>query len=593
MSRNRRSSTRTARRLPIERLESRLLRSTTYYVAPGGSDYAAGTKTAPYATIQNAEYQVQPGDTVIVEPGTYAGFNMGYISSSVSGTASAPITFEADPTAAPGSVIINSRNISTPDGIDLEPGNSYVNIEGFTVTNGGTIARAGIRVTGSDHVNVLNNTVSGCGDWGILSGFANYLLIEGNSVSGSIAQHGIYVGNSSTGDSIIGNTVFNNHMCGIHLNGDASQGGSGMITDATVEDNIIYNNGLGGGSAINCDGVADSIIENNLLYGNHASGISLYHIDGTDGSTNDLVVNNTIEMASDGRWAININSASTGTTLFNNVLFDDNGYNGSVDISSDSLAGFVSDHNIVAAQFAVDDNTMSLSQWQSQTGQDTDSVQSTPSAVFVNPAAGNYDLVSGAATSVGVSSLNNQSAPTTDVYGNLRSGASDVGATERAVHTIPDAVNPALNDLVVGGSGANDVISLTLSGGMVSVDVNGTVTGNIPASSLAEINVHCGPGGDTVTVAPSVTVGVFIHGGGGNDSLTGASNDTLAGGGGNDTLVAAGSGDFLYGRGGNDELIGQAAGADTVYGAGGNDATIVEMGPNVIVTGGTNESLFT
>src|ERR1700690_2046825 len=108
MRSTKRTRSRKNRSLGIENLEGRLLYSTTYYVAPGGSDYAAGTKAAPYATIQNAEYQVQAGDTVIVEPGTYAGFNMGYISSSVSGTASAPITFEADPSATPGSVIITS-----------------------------------------------------------------------------------------------------------------------------------------------------------------------------------------------------------------------------------------------------------------------------------------------------------------------------------------------------------------------------------------------------------------------------------------------------------------------------------------------------
>ena len=53
-----------------------------------------------------------------------------------------------------------------------------------------------------------------------------------------------------------------------------------IISFALVERNIIYENGVGGGSGINCDGVSDSIFRNNLLYNNHASGISLYGIDG-------------------------------------------------------------------------------------------------------------------------------------------------------------------------------------------------------------------------------------------------------------------------------------------------------------------------
>ncbi len=68
----------------------------------------------------------------------------------------------------------------------------------------------------------------------------------------------------------------------------------------------------GGGSRINMDGVINSIVRDNLLYDNHASGISLYHIDAATGSTGDIVVNNTIVNAADGRWCVNINSDSTG-----------------------------------------------------------------------------------------------------------------------------------------------------------------------------------------------------------------------------------------------------------------------------------------
>ena len=48
---------------------------------------------------------------------------------------------------------------------------------------------------------------------------------------------------------------------------------------------MIYDNGRGGGSGINCDGVQNSLIRNNLIYNTHASGISLYRIDGGGGST--------------------------------------------------------------------------------------------------------------------------------------------------------------------------------------------------------------------------------------------------------------------------------------------------------------------
>jgi hypothetical protein len=42
-----------------------------YFVAPDGSDTAAGTKEAPFATLQRAQGAVAPGDTVYVRGGTY------------------------------------------------------------------------------------------------------------------------------------------------------------------------------------------------------------------------------------------------------------------------------------------------------------------------------------------------------------------------------------------------------------------------------------------------------------------------------------------------------------------------------------------
>jgi hypothetical protein len=42
-----------------------------YYVAPNGSDAAAGTITAPFATVQRGQQAAEPGDTVMIRGGTY------------------------------------------------------------------------------------------------------------------------------------------------------------------------------------------------------------------------------------------------------------------------------------------------------------------------------------------------------------------------------------------------------------------------------------------------------------------------------------------------------------------------------------------
>ena len=156
------------------------------------------------------------------------------------------------------------------------------------------------------------------------------------------------------------NQVWGNAGNGIHMNGDLSQGGNGLIVNAVVEKNVIYDNGRQGGSGINADGVQNSRFLNNLLYNNHASGISLYRIDGAAGSTNNLVAHNTITMASDGRWALNIQNGSAGTSVVNTILHNNHSSRGSIDISADSLPGFTSNHNIVRERFTIDDGSVEL-----------------------------------------------------------------------------------------------------------------------------------------------------------------------------------------------------------------------------------------
>jgi hypothetical protein len=354
----------------------------TFYVDPAGNDSAAGAATSPWRTLQKAANTVRAGDLVIVRAGHYAGLYL-----TTSGTATDPITFRGDPGA-----IVDTQNPTTPDGINLE-GASYVVIENFSVTG---LPRAGIRSDLNHNVTIRGNTGDLNGRWGILTGFSDDLLIENNVMSRSQAEHGIYVGNSGDRPVIRRNVVWGNHANGIHMNGDLSQGGDGIISSAVVEANTIHDNGVGGGSGINCDGVQSSIIRNNLLYNNHASGISLYQIDGGQPARNNQILHNTIVEASDARWAINIQNASTGNVVRNNILYNQHSFRGSIAISADSLPGFVSDTNVVMDRFSTDggDTRVTLAAWRSATGQDLHSVVATPAMLFADFAGNDYHLSS-------------------------------------------------------------------------------------------------------------------------------------------------------------------------------------------------------
>jgi MYXO-CTERM domain-containing protein len=213
------------------------------------------------------------------------------------------------------------------------------------------------------------------------------------------------------------------------MNGDISQGGTGVITGALVEKNVIYSNGAGGGSGINCDGVQASVIRNNLIYDEHASGISLYQIDAAQPAFKNVVVNNTIVVAADGRWALNIKNGSTGNSAYNNILLNLNPAHGSIDIAADSLVGFSSDYNVVVDLFTPDDGTTFLSQamWQAQTGQDAHSFIATAAALFVGN--GDYHL---SATSPAIDKGTSSDAPSDDLDGNARPQGNgwDIGAYE-------------------------------------------------------------------------------------------------------------------------------------------------------------------
>lgn len=388
-----------------------------YYVAPGGSDAADGLAPGTaWATLQHAADTVAPGDTVHVADGNYAGFDVRVTASEL-----APVTFVADGPA----VQIVADNPVTPDGINIENA-SWVTVDGFVV-NGRT--RTGIRTAVSDHVTIRNCRCGDNGKWGILTGFVDDVLIENNETYGSIDEHGIYVSNSGDRPVIRGNHSHDNRANGIHMNGDESLGGDGLISNALVENNVIHGNGVGGGSGINMDGVTDSVVRNNLLYDNHSSGISLYRIDGATGSTGNLVINNTVINASNGRWCVNINNGSTGNTLRNNILYNLHPFRGVIVIDASSTAGFSSDHNSLMDRMSPDGDAtiLDLADWQAL-GYDQNSFVATPVAHFVNPASDFHLLPTSPAIDAGTST----DAPGTDIEGGARpvGAGHDLGAYE-------------------------------------------------------------------------------------------------------------------------------------------------------------------
>lgn len=392
----------------------------TYYVGPGGSDSNPGTAAQPFRQVRKAVSLLQAGDTVLVADGSYLGFDV----FNKLGTAGAPITIRA---TGPNSVVTKTTDRGdNRDTIHISDC-AHLVVDGFRSFNAN---RAGLRVQGGHHVTVRNCVFGDNATWGMFTGFSEHLLIENNECYGSTNEHGIYVSNSADHPVLRGNRCWSNGGGGIQLNADINiQPGDGIITNALIEGNVLYDNGRRGGGALNLDGIQYSVVRNNLLFNNHASGIIFFQIDGGDGPRGNQVYHNTIDMAADGRWALNFLQTTGLNTVRNNLLLTRHSFRGGLRYgNATDVANTDSDYNIVSRVTPNDSDVLTLAQWQAQ-GHEQHSISATLAAVFVNADAGNFRLLN---NSPAVDAAQSIPVVATDLEGEARvwGSAPDMGAYE-------------------------------------------------------------------------------------------------------------------------------------------------------------------
>lgn len=187
----------------------------TYYVSAGsGNDSNPGSQTQPWQTLKKASLTVVAGDTVMVGPGRYTdstatterAFNP-----TNSGTASAPITFQADP---PLAAVLVAPSISVAAwSVDYK---SYIVLDGFK-------AEGMVGFRHSDHITIQNCEVI-------------YGSIQGTDIS---LNWGIIVHGT---DSI----VRNNYVHDMRNSGNSLQNSTGIEVIKSTR-NLIENNDVDGG----------------------------------------------------------------------------------------------------------------------------------------------------------------------------------------------------------------------------------------------------------------------------------------------------------------------------------------------------------
>jgi parallel beta-helix repeat protein len=301
----------------------------TYRCSPQGSDSNDGIE-APWRTLQKASAHLQPGDTLIVADGNYPGG----VAHRRSGRPDAPITYRAEHA---GQAALRGGKIGF-----LIDNADWIVLDGLAVREA---MFRGVRVLVSHHVTVRNCTFAGNAVEGLISGYCNDLVLENNEAYGNGRGyvgpegdyvpgkgHGIYVSSSGDRPVIRNNRSHDNSGCGLQVNGYGDPDINGRlrgivvdhaISEAIIEDNVLYRNARGGGAGINMMSVRDSLIANNLLYHNLAGGIALFDDYAGEewGCRNNRFVNNTVYFRpGEGRYGILFTSGSRGNLLRNNII---------------------------------------------------------------------------------------------------------------------------------------------------------------------------------------------------------------------------------------------------------------------------------
>jgi hypothetical protein len=327
----------------------------THYVATTGKDSNAGTRTAPWRTIQKAANTVAAGSVVCVRGGTYNEV----VVVNVSGSAAAGyITFRSYPGET---AVLDGTDLRVPLGwgpMILIQNRSYITIQGFEIRNYKSSVKShspiGIFVTGyDDHIQLLNNVVHNIetnykkADGGDAHGIAIYgtaapdsindVVIEGNqlyslklgsseslvvngNVDGFTITNNIVHDNNNIGIDVIGfegkspdpaydqarnGTIRGNKVYNIDSYGNPAYGdersADGIYVDGgrdtLIEQNIVHHTNLGIELASEHAGHATSniTVRNNFVYRNTQVGIAIGGYDELRGSTeNCVIVNNTL-----------------------------------------------------------------------------------------------------------------------------------------------------------------------------------------------------------------------------------------------------------------------------------------------------------
>ncbi|WP_164835734.1 right-handed parallel beta-helix repeat-containing protein [Actinacidiphila soli] len=249
-----------------------------------------GSAAVPFCTISAAVNVVEPGQTVMVEPGTYNES----VSITRSGTADAPITIQGVPTQAGSPVYVNPA--------------------------GGAV---GFGVTGAQHIVIKGFQPSGEWAAAFSIGSSSDITLD-SDVAISYKEPGIHVTGASSGVAVTRTAVLAQYSAGVEVDGGST--GTVLASDQVT--------GLGANSVdISLHGPTSTDVVGNTLVSDCRSGIDL-----ESGSTGTTIENNIVENGS----ATNL---ETSPVVFSACTTPATAT--ALTVSADSTSGTSADHNLI------------------------------------------------------------------------------------------------------------------------------------------------------------------------------------------------------------------------------------------------------
>jgi hypothetical protein len=228
-----------------------------YYVSPAGNDSNLGTETEPFRTIQRAANLVNPGDTVIVEDGTYTGTGIG---TSCASSASRPIVCLSRGGSSGNLVTFKARNVggarldgqdnTSTDGFRFLANANYIQIDGFEIYGIGNAvgSASGLEIYNGGHdVVITRNNIHDVGR--LCTDTTNgqvAIFVEQPRVS--ISRNTIHdIGRLAPGENGCSplTAYYRNHDHGVYVDGQSSGTGIPGANDTFIADNIFYNHKRG------------------------------------------------------------------------------------------------------------------------------------------------------------------------------------------------------------------------------------------------------------------------------------------------------------------------------------------------------------